>query len=251
MSPENFNFYLLEEVDNNLLDEKEIFWIANKDSYYHGYNSTKGGEHFRGEFSNNELRKQKISEWSKSFWDNEENRKKLIEKRIGKKRSEFTKKQMSESAKKSWTEERKKKASESGNYVRHFDEETKKSVSIMQKILKKVDPKEIEEFIYTHENVKDVQVIGVPDEQYGEEIMACIILKEGMSMTVEEMAEYIGRLAEIAKPYHLRIEGPMDAEEREAQMIALKEMGCDIAQGYYFSKPVPAASRMAPTFLQL
>ena len=33
---ENFNFYLLEEVDNNdLLDEKEIFWIANKDSYYH------------------------------------------------------------------------------------------------------------------------------------------------------------------------------------------------------------------------
>jgi fatty-acyl-CoA synthase len=52
-------------------------------------------------------------------------------------------------------------------------------------------PKEIEEFIYTHENVKDVQVIGVPDEQYGEEIMACIILKEDVSMTVEEMKQYI------------------------------------------------------------
>ena len=52
-------------------------------------------------------------------------------------------------------------------------------------------PKEIEEFIYTHEKVKDVQVIGVPDEQYGEEIMACIILKEGEEMTVEEMKQYI------------------------------------------------------------
>jgi fatty-acyl-CoA synthase len=52
-------------------------------------------------------------------------------------------------------------------------------------------PKEIEEFIYTHENVKDVQVIGVPDEQYGEEIMACIILKEDVTMTIEEMKQYI------------------------------------------------------------
>jgi len=52
-------------------------------------------------------------------------------------------------------------------------------------------PKEIEEFIYTHEKVKDVQVIGVPDEQYGEEIMACIILKEGETMTSDEMKEYI------------------------------------------------------------
>ena len=52
-------------------------------------------------------------------------------------------------------------------------------------------PKEIEEFIYTHEKVKDVQVIGVPDEQYGEEIMACIILKEGETMTEQEMKQYI------------------------------------------------------------
>lgn len=52
-------------------------------------------------------------------------------------------------------------------------------------------PKEIEEFIYTHPKVKDVQVIGVPDEQYGEEIMACIILKDGAQMTVEEMKAYI------------------------------------------------------------
>ena len=52
-------------------------------------------------------------------------------------------------------------------------------------------PKEIEEFIYTHEKVKDVQVIGVPDEQLGEEIMACIILKDGETMTADEMRAYI------------------------------------------------------------
>ncbi len=52
-------------------------------------------------------------------------------------------------------------------------------------------PKEIEEFIYTNPKVSDVQVIGVPDEQYGEEIMACVILKEGESMTEDEMKAFI------------------------------------------------------------
>lgn len=40
-------------------------------------------------------------------------------------------------------------------------------------------PKELEEFLYTCDKVQDVQVIGVPSEQYGEEVMACIILKDG------------------------------------------------------------------------
>ena len=52
-------------------------------------------------------------------------------------------------------------------------------------------PKEIEEFIYTHPQVRDVQVIGVPDKRYGEEIMACVILKEPGSVTVEEMTAFI------------------------------------------------------------
>lgn len=52
-------------------------------------------------------------------------------------------------------------------------------------------PKEIEEFIYTHSKVRDVQVIGVPDKKYGEEIMACIILKEPGSVTEDEMRSYI------------------------------------------------------------
>lgn len=52
-------------------------------------------------------------------------------------------------------------------------------------------PKEIEEFIYTNPKVQDVQVIGVPDEKYGEEAMACIILKEGETCTVDEMLDFI------------------------------------------------------------
>ena len=52
-------------------------------------------------------------------------------------------------------------------------------------------PKEIEDFIYTHPKVKDVQVIGVPDEQYGEEIMAVIIPKEGETITVDEIKTYV------------------------------------------------------------
>ena len=52
-------------------------------------------------------------------------------------------------------------------------------------------PKEIEEFIYTHPKVSDVQVIGVPDKAMGEEIMACIILKEGETMTEEEMKTFV------------------------------------------------------------
>jgi fatty-acyl-CoA synthase len=50
-------------------------------------------------------------------------------------------------------------------------------------------PKEIEDFLYTHPKVRDVQVIGVPSEAYGEEIMACIILKEGVPETDETKEE--------------------------------------------------------------
>ena len=52
-------------------------------------------------------------------------------------------------------------------------------------------PKEIEDFLYTHPKIKDVQVIGVPDKDYGEEIMACIILKEGETSSEEEMKQYV------------------------------------------------------------
>ncbi len=58
-------------------------------------------------------------------------------------------------------------------------------------------PKEIEEFIYTNPKVREVQVIGVPDKQYGEEICACIILQKGESMTEEELKAFV--LSSMAK----------------------------------------------------
>ena len=75
-------------------------------------------------------------------------------------------------------------------------------------------PKEIEEFFYTNPQVKDVQVIGVPDKAYGEEIMACIVLKDGEEATVEDMKQYaLERLAKHKVPRYIAfVEGfPMNA----------------------------------------
>ena len=75
-------------------------------------------------------------------------------------------------------------------------------------------PKEIEDFIYTHEKVLDVQVIGVPDKQYGEEIMACVIVKEGEILTEEELKDYIrANIAKHKVPRYINFvnEFPMNA----------------------------------------
>ncbi|MDD5017203.1 MAG: AMP-binding protein [Eubacteriales bacterium] len=52
-------------------------------------------------------------------------------------------------------------------------------------------PRELEEFLYTHPAVKDVQVVGVPDAKYGEEVLACVILKEGAKETEESIIAYV------------------------------------------------------------
>lgn len=52
-------------------------------------------------------------------------------------------------------------------------------------------PKEIEEFIYTYPDVRDVQVVAVPDEKYGEEAAACIILKDGCTPDEQKMRQFM------------------------------------------------------------
>ena len=96
-------------------------------------------------------------------------------------------------------------------------------------------PKEIEEFIYTHPSVSDVQVIGVPDEQYGEEIMACIILKEGESLTEADVKKYVlDHMAKHKVPKYVDfVEGfPMNA----AGKILKYKMREDAVKKYNLSK---------------
>ena len=65
-------------------------------------------------------------------------------------------------------------------------------------------PKEIEEFLYTYPDVKDVQVIGVPDKKYGEEAMACIVLHEGSTATEEDIKQFcMERLARHKVPRYI------------------------------------------------
>ncbi|AUZ35564.1 AMP-binding protein [Arthrobacter sp. PGP41] len=68
-------------------------------------------------------------------------------------------------------------------------------------------PREIEEFLYTHPSIRDVQVIGVPDAQYGEELMACIILEPGAEpLDASAVSDFCrGRLAHYKVPRYVDI----------------------------------------------
>ena len=52
-------------------------------------------------------------------------------------------------------------------------------------------PREIEELIYTHPAVQDVQVVGVPSKKFGEEVMAFVILKQDQTATEDEIKEFV------------------------------------------------------------
>ncbi len=68
-------------------------------------------------------------------------------------------------------------------------------------------PREVEEFLYTHPDIVDAQVIGVPDERYGEELMAWVRLREGAEpLTVEALRAFCdGRLARYKIPRYIKI----------------------------------------------
>jgi fatty-acyl-CoA synthase len=86
-------------------------------------------------------------------------------------------------------------------------------------------PREIEEFLYQHSKVLDVQVVGIPDEVYGEEVMAWIILKEGQIATVEEIQEYCkGKISKHKIPRYMNFTDsyPMTASGK-IQKFRLKE----------------------------
>ena len=68
-----------------------------------------------------------------------------------------------------------------------------------------VYPREVEEFLYTHPAIEDVQVIGVPDEKYGEELCAWVRLRPGTELTGEDIREFcVGKIAHYKIPRYVR-----------------------------------------------
>ena len=66
-------------------------------------------------------------------------------------------------------------------------------------------PKELEEFLYCHEHIEDVQVIGVPDEKFGEELCAWVKLVDGQSMTEQQLKDFCtGKVAHYKVPRYVK-----------------------------------------------
>lgn len=100
-----------------------------------------------------------------------------------------------------------------------------------------VYPREIEEYLYRHPAVQQVQVFGVPDEKYGEEICAWIVLKAGNAATKEEIKEFCrGQIAHYKIPRYVRFRDdlPMTvtgkAQKFRMRDAMVEELGLDIAQ---------------------
>ncbi|HPJ84180.1 MAG TPA: AMP-binding protein, partial [Methanothrix sp.] len=95
-------------------------------------------------------------------------------------------------------------------------------------------PREIEEFLYTHPDVSDVQVIGVPDAKFGEELMAWIKLKEGRTLTADEVKLFCkGRIAHFKIPRYIKFvdDFPMTVtgkiQKYKMREESIKELGLD------------------------
>jgi fatty-acyl-CoA synthase len=98
-------------------------------------------------------------------------------------------------------------------------------------------PREIEEFLYTHPQISDVQVVGVPDPKYGEEVCAWIRLREGQRVTAEEVREYCdGQIATYKIPRYVRFtdEFPTTVtgkiQKFKMREISIQELGLTSAQ---------------------
>jgi fatty-acyl-CoA synthase len=88
-----------------------------------------------------------------------------------------------------------------------------------------VYPREIEEYLYRHPAIQDVQVIGVPDKKYGEELCAWIVLQPGETLTAEAVRDFCrGQIAHYKIPRHIKfVEGFPTTVTGKVQKFAMRE----------------------------
>ncbi len=103
-----------------------------------------------------------------------------------------------------------------------------------------ISPKEVEDFLRKHEGIVDVQVIGVPSQKYGEEVMAWVILREGFDFNEEELLRYCkGRIATFKIPKYWKFvkEFPMTVTGKirkvEMREVSTKELGLENISGIH------------------
>jgi fatty-acyl-CoA synthase len=97
-------------------------------------------------------------------------------------------------------------------------------------------PREVEEFLYGHPQIEDVQVIGVPDEKYGEELCAWIRVRGGAELTAEDIRAYCtGKIAHYKIPRYVRLttEFPMTVtgkiQKYKMRETSISELGLQAA----------------------
>jgi len=97
-------------------------------------------------------------------------------------------------------------------------------------------PREVEEFLYTHPAIADVQIVGVPDLRYGEELCAWVRLRPGHSLTIDELRDFCrGRIAHYKVPRYLKVtdDFPLTVtgkvQKFRMREISIAELGLDAA----------------------
>jgi fatty-acyl-CoA synthase len=98
----------------------------------------------------------------------------------------------------------------------------------------KIFPREVEEFLFTHVKIAEAYVIGVPDAYYGEQVMAWIKIKDGLSLTEAEVREFCqGQIMDCKIPHYIKFvsEFPITVtgkvQKFRMREISIRELGLE------------------------